>query len=86
MFGWLRRRHRRDVAQRLQYLVPELATVPRRCPICNGTMLGFVHRMEFITNYGPEVLLVCGICKALGPLESLLAAENSQAGPRPPGA
>lgn len=83
ILGWLRNRQaRREAQRRLAYLVPARETAPRplavpeRCPLCSRPMNGPVHRMQRLTCGGPETILVCNICKALGPTESLLAAAR----------
>lgn len=86
ILGWLRNRQaRREAQRRLAYLVPAPETAPRplavpeRCPICNRAMTGPVHRMQSLGPLGAETILVCGICKAIGPTQSLLAAGNPAA-------
>ena len=83
MMGWIRSRlMRRQVRRRLARLVlderpaDKPLLVPERCPVCNRLMSGPVHRMQSLGPCGPEVILICGVCKALGPMESLITAAE----------
>lgn len=83
MMAWIRFLFaRRQVRRRLARLVLDEGPadkpllVPERCPVCDRRISGSVHRMQSLGPCGVETLLVCGVCKAFGPLESLITAAE----------
>lgn len=83
MMAWLRGLlARRQVRRRLARLVLAEAPadkpllVPERCPVCDRPISGPVHRMQSMGPCGVETIFVCGVCKALGPMGSLITAAE----------
>ena len=83
MMAWIRSLlARRQVRRRLARLVLDEAPsdkpllVPERCPVCDRRISGPVHRMQSLGPCGVETIFVCGVCKALGSMESLITAAE----------
>lgn len=79
-FGWFKAiMERRKVKRRLAEVMltrsrsGDPLLVPEFCPVC-GREIKQPVRMREITPQGSRVILVCHICDALGPMDSVITA------------